>query len=156
MPALTYDVWPEMDYRTTVSNEIENVFHELDFVKALIAKHADCELDDVEIRAAALSLSTIYSGVEKTLLHVLSDRYGVRPEGPNWHAQVLDLAGHKSVVSDHVRDELKSFLAFRHFIRHAYSFEINAAMIARTLDRAPDVIERFAQEIRDTYLGEPE
>lgn len=129
-----------MDYRTTVTNEIENVFHELDFAKALIAKQADRELDDVE----------------KTLLHVLSDRYGVRPEGPNWHAQVLDLAGHKSVVSDHVRDELKSFLAFRHFIRHAYSFEINAAMIARTLDRAPDVIERFAQEIRDTYLGEPE
>ena len=50
----------------------------------------------------------------------------------------------------------QSFLAFRHFIRHAYSFEINAAMIARTLERAPDVIERFAQEIRDTYLGEPE
>lgn len=131
-----------MDYRATVANELKNILH---------------ELDDVEIRAAALSLSTIYSGMEKTLLHVLSDQYAVRPEGSNWHAQLLDLAGRKPILSDSVRNELKSFLAFRHFIRHAYSFEINPAMIARILDQAPDVIQQFAQEIRDTYLDrEPE
>lgn len=106
----------------------------------------------MEIRAAALSLSTIYSGIEKTLLHVLRDQYGVGPEGPNWHAQLLELARQKSLLSDDVQTELKSFLAFRHFIRHAYSFELNPEMIARILHRAPNVIQRFAQEIRNTYL----
>ena len=69
-----------MDFRETVRNEIQNVLHELDFVNTLVAKHADTALDDVEIRAAALSLSTIYSGIEKTMLHVLKDRHGLGPE----------------------------------------------------------------------------
>jgi hypothetical protein len=141
-----------MDSRDTVRNEIQNVLHELDFVKTLVAKHADTALDDVELRAAALSLSTIYSGIEKTMLHVLKDRHGLRPEGPNWHAELLDLAGQKSLLSDNVRNDLKSFLAFRHFVRHAYSFELDPAMIGRILHRAPDVVDRFADEIRETYL----
>jgi hypothetical protein len=57
-----------MDYRAAVRNEIANVFHELGFLRALIARHVDHELDGVELRAAALSLSTIYSGIEKVLL----------------------------------------------------------------------------------------
>ena len=141
-----------MDYRDTVRNEIQNVFHELDFVNSLVAKRTETELDDVEIRAAALSLSTIYSGIEKTMLHVLKDRHGLRPKGPNWHTELLDLAGQKSLLSDDVRNGLKSFLAFRHFVRHAYSFELDPAMIGRILHRAPGVVERFADEMRETYL----
>jgi uncharacterized protein YutE (UPF0331/DUF86 family) len=141
-----------MDYRDTVRNEIQNVFHELEFVNSLVAKRAETELDDVEIRAAALSISTIYSGMEKTMLHVLQDQHRSRPEGPNWHAELLEIAGRKSLLSDGVRNELKSFLAFRHFVRHAYSFELDPAMIERILHRAPDVVKRFADEIRETYL----
>lgn len=140
-----------MDYSTAVCNEIENVLHELGFLRTLTAKQTNHQLDEVEIRAAALSLSTIYTGIEKTLLYVLRDRAETVPKGKNWHAEVLDLAAEKSLVSVDVRDELKSFLAFRHFIRHAYSFEINPAMIASILDRAPDVAERFAEGIKDIY-----
>jgi uncharacterized protein YutE (UPF0331/DUF86 family) len=86
------------------------------------------------------------------MLHVLKDRHGLRPEGPNWHPELLDLAGQKSLLSDNVRNDLKSFLAFRHFVRHAYSFELDPAMIGRILHRAPDVVDRFADEIRETYL----
>ena len=39
-----------MDYRGTVRNEIQNVLHELDSVNSLVAKRAETELDDVEIR----------------------------------------------------------------------------------------------------------
>jgi hypothetical protein len=46
-----------MDFRETVRNEIQNVLHELNFVKTLVAEHADTALDDVEIRAAAFSHS---------------------------------------------------------------------------------------------------
>ena len=144
-----------MDYSTAVRNEIQNVRHELRFLETLIAKQTSQHLDEIEIRAAALSLSTIYNGIEKTLLYVLRDRAQKLPQGKNWHAELLDLAAEKSVVSADLREELKSFLAFRHFIRHAYSFEINPAMIASILDRAPDVAERFSDAIVHIYSDKP-
>lgn len=142
-----------MDSRAVVRNEIENILHELDFLKILIAKLASHELDAVEIRAAALSLSTIYSGMERVILEALKDRFGFRPEGLNWHVQLLERAGSSSLISEPTQVELKSFLAFRHFIRHAYSFEINPRMIEKILDRAPDLVHGFIGEIRQGYLG---
>ena len=88
-----------------IHNEIQNVFDELDFIKALLAKQAETYRDDVAIRAAALSLSTIYSGMGKTMLHVLKVQYGVRPEGPNWHAEPLDLEAQEPLLSDDAGSE---------------------------------------------------
>ena len=97
-----------MDYRGTARSEIQNMFHEPDFVSSLVAKHAETELDDVEIRAVAPSVSTIYSSKEKTILHGLQDQHGSRSEGPNWcHAELLDIAGRKTLLSDDVRSLLR-------------------------------------------------
>ena len=63
-----------MHYSTSVLHEIENIETELDFINTLLKKRQAIELDDVEIRAAALSLSTIYNGIEKVLLRILRKR----------------------------------------------------------------------------------
>ena len=84
------------------------MFHEPDFVSSLVAKHAETELDDVEIRAVAPSVSTIYRSKEKTILHGLQDQHGSRSEGRNWcHAELLDIAGRKSLLSDDLRSPLR-------------------------------------------------
>jgi uncharacterized protein YutE (UPF0331/DUF86 family) len=152
LPDLICDASPEMDYRSAVRNEIDNVLHELGFVTGLVTKQAQSELDDVEIRAAALSLSTIYSGIEKILLYVLKDHVGRRPEGPNWHTELLELAEGESLISKDVQSELKSYLAFRHFVRHAYSFELKVVMIKEILSKAPDLVHRLVDELRANYL----
>jgi hypothetical protein len=36
--------------------------------------------------------------------------------------------------------DLKGFLSFRYFVRHAYSFEIDPKVIDAILDAAPDVL----------------
>jgi hypothetical protein len=72
-----------MDYRTSVLHEIENIETELDFINTLLKKRRAIELDDIEIRAAALSLSTIYNGIEKVLLHILRKRDNETIEGSN-------------------------------------------------------------------------
>lgn len=43
--------------------------------------------------------------------------------------------------------EMKGFLGFRHFVRHAYSFEIDRKAIDAILDTAPALIDRFIGEI---------
>ena len=47
-----------MDYRTSVLHEIENIETELDFINTLLKKRRAIELDDIEIRAAALAYAT--------------------------------------------------------------------------------------------------
>ena len=147
-----FDACLEMDSRAVVRSEIENLRLELGFLTTLIAQRTD-ELDGTEIRAAALSLSTLYGGVERIMLEALRDRSGVRPQGLNWHTQLLEHARSTSLVSETTLDELKSFLAFRHFIRHAYSFEIDSKMIEQILDRAPALVHEFIREMELGYLG---
>ena len=147
-----FDACLEMDCRAVVRSEIENVRHELEFLTTLIAQRTG-ELAGVEIRAAALSLSTIYGGIERIMLEALWDRSDVRPQGLNWHAQLLEHVRSTSLVSEATLDELKGFLAFRHFIRHAYSFEIDSKMIEQILHRAPALVHEFIRQIQVGYLG---
>ncbi len=147
-----FDACLEMDSRAVVRSEIENVRRELGFLTTLIAQRTD-ELDGTEIRASPLSLSTLYGGIERIMLEALRDHSGVRPHGLNWHARLLEHARSAALVSEATLDELKSFLAFRHFIRHAYSFEIDSKMIEQILDRAPALVHEFIRQIEVGYLG---
>ncbi|MCK5199040.1 MAG: hypothetical protein KAR21_11850 [Spirochaetales bacterium] len=40
------------------------------------------------------------------------------------------------------------YLGFRHFIRHAYSFEINPKTIEAILDKVSELVEAFLKEVR--------
>jgi uncharacterized protein YutE (UPF0331/DUF86 family) len=55
------------------------------------------------------------------------------------------------IISEKTFDELKGFLGFRHFIRHAYSFEINPLTINSILDNAHSMVELFIREVTDYY-----
>ncbi len=52
-----------------------------------------------------------------------------------------------NIISESVYKNLKSYLAFRHFVRHAYSFEINSKTIESVLTMVPNLIENFIQEL---------
>ena len=64
------------------------------------------------------------------------DYRDISPDGPNWHTKLLDLAVQKFLLSTALRQDLKGFLAFRHFVRHAYSFELDPVMIDQILSQA--------------------
>jgi hypothetical protein len=48
--------------------------------------------------------------------------------------------------------ELKGFLAFRHFVRHAYSFEIDPETIIVIIRKAPKTVRQFIDEISLSQL----
>ncbi|GAH68212.1 unnamed protein product, partial [marine sediment metagenome] len=52
------------------------------------------------------------------------------------------------IISEQTMKDLKAFLGFRHFIRHAYSFEINPRTIEAVLDITPALVRRFIEEVR--------
>ena len=50
--------------------------------------------------------------------------------------------------------DMKGFMGFRHFVRHAYSFEIDPKAIDAILDAAPKLVERFTKEIKESLRSE--
>ena len=137
-----------MNRRASVLHEFENIETELGFITTLLRKQQVEELDGIEIRAAALSLSTIYNGIEKVLLHVLRRQNNESTLGPNWHADLLARCSKAHVISKETTNKLKGFMAFRHFVRHAYSFEIDAVTIREIIKECPALVTQLKREIQ--------
>jgi len=145
-----------MDISPIIQSEIDGLYKELKILSVIILKKEQSDLDNIEIRGAALSLSALYNGIEKVLLDVLKeDDYFIKNE-KSWHTLLLKKSVHHNIISEKTFNELKGFLGFRHFIRHAYSFEINPLTINSILDRAENLLETFIREIKNYYMNKPD
>jgi uncharacterized protein YutE (UPF0331/DUF86 family) len=132
-----------------VEHELQGLQKELKVLELVALRRRSGALDEIEVRGAALSLAALYSGMEKVLTHVLSDRGRSPSAGGNWHAELLSSSVELGVISPKTGEELKRFLGFRHFVRHAYSFEIDPQAIDSVLEAAPSLALRFISEIQD-------
>ena len=140
-----------MDLKIQVRNEIENLEKELDIISLLNNKYDIEQLDEIEIRGASLSLAAMYNGIERILSDILKDKV-IRLEGhESWHKLVLDEALKSKLISTEMFNELKGFLAFRHFVRHAYSFEIEPKTVQVIIKKAPTIVRKFIEEIIDLF-----
>lgn len=136
-----------MDYGAAIRGEFANIEREAGLAQILLTKSDEHSLDEIEIRAAALSLSTIYNGIEKIIEFALKDRGAPIPSGANWHSALLEHAENGSIIDSVTRSELLGFMAFRHFIRHAYSFEIDSDAIMQILKKSPELVRSFRRQI---------
>lgn len=140
-----------MELSSQIRSEIKGLHRELEILSILNLKRLKSNLDEIEIRAASLSLSALYNGIEKVLLDILrADGEFIKNE-QSWHTLLLKRALANTIISEKTFDQLKGFLGFRHFIRHAYSFEINPLTINAILDNAESLVEIFILEIKDYY-----
>jgi hypothetical protein len=144
-----------MDVSLQIQSEIDGLNKELEVLSILNLKRQGSDLDDIEIRAASLSLSALYNGIEKILLDVLKEEGQFIKNEESWHTLLLKLSVDTEIISEKTFDELKGFLGFRHFIRHAYSFEINPLTINSILDNAYSLVELFIREVTNYYRNKP-
>jgi len=61
--------------------------------------------------------------------------------------------GNERIITEATQKELVGFLSFRHFIRHAYSFEINPSTVEPILNKVQAIIEIIQKEI-ESILAE--
>ncbi len=71
-----------------------------------------------------------------------------RPSGKNWHAEPLDAARRNGALAEATKDEMKKLMAFRHFVRHAYSFEIKAGIVFQAMNEIEVLVSSFKLEIQ--------
>lgn len=124
------------DYKAKIEAEYEAIEKTL----TSLPESSLPELSKLELAGAAALLHNFYNGVENVLKQVFQLKNLQIPQGASWHSDLLITATKENIISESLANELKQFLAFRHFFSHAY-----------ILDLDPDRIEPLAVDINDIF-----
>jgi hypothetical protein len=86
--------------------------------------------DFIEMQAAAMVVHSFYNGIENILTLLLKGEGKKLPNGTHWHAELLEMAfvsdeNNNSVFRKELRNTLREYMRFRHFVRHNYAFRID-------------------------------
>ena len=84
----------------------------------------------IEITAAAQVLHSFYNGVESIIVLLLKYKNEKLPNDIRWHRTLFEMAfgvnsNNIKIINDDIKKKLEKYLLFRHFIRHAYSSELD-------------------------------
>ncbi|MFG0329896.1 MAG: hypothetical protein ACF8PN_08365 [Phycisphaerales bacterium] len=144
----------------------EHVEIELDGLNRLIDDHRSLlktleQRDPVpwERSAIAAMLHSFYCGVENCFARIAREIDGARVAGPDSHATLLmsmtKPARHRSaVIPVELAGRLKAYLRFRHFFRHAYTFNLDWLKMAPLVEELEEVARDFERAIRHSLNRE--
>lgn len=105
-----------MGITSLIERELQSLQKELQVLSQVAAKRRLAALDEIEVRGAALSLASLYNGIERILKHILIDRGESLSDSPNWHNSLLEKSTTLRLISENTAKDMKGFLSFRHFV----------------------------------------
>jgi len=110
------------------------------------------EPDVVELAALGTVLHSFYNGIEGVFLLVAKQIDKDVPSVPTWHQallsqMVLSTEERMCVVSLEAATALASYMKFRHFFRHAYSFMLDWGRLAPLVEELHSVWATVRSEI---------
>ena len=105
------------------------------------------ELSILELAGVATLLHNFYNGIENVLKQVFLAKSLPIPEGPAWHRDLLAAAQEHRVLSKTTAEQLKQFLAFRHFFSHAYALDLDPQRMEPLVADAADMFQAVTQDM---------
>lgn len=111
---------------------------------------------------AAVALHHGYGAIESIMVRLARFLEGNLPEGPDWHQGLLQSMGlaidgvRPAIFSADTIAVLRHLLGFRHFFRHAYAVDLDAARLdilrREMVDNAPRILGEL--DDLDAYLAQ--
>ena len=109
--------------------EIEQIDENIKLSSPLCDLCKNNDPDFVEKCGISMILHSFYNGIENIMSLIIKNMDSSFPSGIKWHKELLAKAFEKTENRTEIfRDELKiplnEYLKFRHFVRHAYGFQL--------------------------------
>ena len=105
----------------------------------------------IEISAAALLLHSFYNGIENILILIFKNNKE-EVTGEKWHSELLSkafvsVANRKQIFKNELSDPLEEYLKFRHFIRHAYGFQLEWLAMEDLVKRVENIWNKVKEDL---------
>ena len=133
------------DYRLRIEAEYEAIESAL----SALPDRPLSTLSRLELAGVAALLHNFYNGIENVLKQVFQSRALPVPQGESWHRDLLVAAVEKGILSDRLLDDLKRYLAFRHFFGHGYALNLFPERMEPLVRDAEPVFIKFRGEIEN-------
>jgi hypothetical protein len=131
------------DYRLRIEAEYEAIENTL----SALPNRPLSTLSQLEIAGVAALLHNFYNGIENILKQVFLKKSFPIPQGESWHRDLLLSAAEKNIISNLLLNNLKRYLAFRHYFSHAYALELFPKRIEPLVKDAVALFNEFKQQI---------
>lgn len=134
------------DYRAYIDAEYEVIEKAL---SSLPTKPIS-ELSKLELAGIGALLHNFYNGIENALKQVFRIKNIQILQGESWHRDLLLKATEENILSEALSNELKRYLAFRHFFSHGYAIDLFPDRMEPLISAVRDVFKNFKREIDKT------
>jgi len=136
------------DYRLRIEAEYEAVETSL----SALPSPPLSTLSILELAGVGALLHNFYNGIENILKQVFQSKSLPIPQGESWHRDLLLTATEKGILSAGLLDDLKRYLAFRHFFGHGYALNLSPEPMEPLVRDAESVFKRFKDEIEKSLI----